>query len=77
MGRRQLDLVGQRFGWLTVKEKVPKRIEDVRTTFICECSCGGIITVTGGNLKSGNTTSCGCKLHMLLRSRKTYGGKLK
>ena len=41
MGRRQLDLVGQRFGWLTVKEKVPKRIEDVRTTFVCECSGGG------------------------------------
>jgi hypothetical protein len=26
----------------------------------CRCDCGAIITVSGGNLRSGHTTSCGC-----------------
>ena len=26
----------------------------------CRCSCGNEVTVSTGNLKSGNTSSCGC-----------------
>jgi len=29
--------------------------------WICICDCGATTTVTGGNLRSGNTVSCGCR----------------
>ena len=32
-----------------------------RSYWKCKCSCGKEIIVSSDNLKSGNTTSCGCK----------------
>ncbi len=29
--------------------------------WICECKCGKLVSVSGRSLKSGDTTSCGCK----------------
>lgn len=52
--------IGRRFGRLTVvglADKAP----DGRTQYHCICDCGHMRIVTGKNLKSGNTTSCGCK----------------
>jgi hypothetical protein len=28
--------------------------------FVCKCACGQEVSVRGANLRSGNTTSCGC-----------------
>ena len=28
--------------------------------FLCKCKCGTLTIVSGKNLSSGNTTSCGC-----------------
>ena len=28
--------------------------------WVCECDCGAVTTVTGGNLRAGNVISCGC-----------------
>ena len=28
--------------------------------WLCQCDCGNIVIVQGGNLRSGNTTNCGC-----------------
>ncbi len=65
------NLIGQRFGRLTVVE----RAENYRhTTFFpngkavrssipmwrCVCDCGNEKTVLGANLKAGRTKSCGC-----------------
>lgn len=50
---RPVDLTGKTFGKLTVIEKVV-------TKWKCRCECGNIKDVTGGNLKSKNTKSCGC-----------------
>lgn len=46
---------GHRFGLLTVIKKVYKE-----SKFICRCDCGKIITAFSGNLRGGNTKSCGC-----------------
>lgn len=41
-----------------------------RIDYVCRCQCGQETTVTRQNLRSGNTTSCGCK-----RQEPTFGGK--
>ena len=56
-----VDITGQRFGMLTVIEKVYDRRRTPHTQWLCQCDCGNRVIVTGGNLRSGNTTSCGCK----------------
>ena len=52
-------LIGQRFGKLTVIERVANnRFNHV--CYKCQCDCGGITIVDSNNLKNGHTTSCGC-----------------
>ena len=56
------NLTNQKFGKLTVIEKVP-RPENKTTAnnyWLCECECGNKITTTASNLISGTTKSCGC-----------------
>jgi hypothetical protein len=55
------DLHGQRFGRLVVLE----RAEGTRhghVMWLCRCDCGTEKIVAGSCLKSGDTTSCGCRL---------------
>jgi hypothetical protein len=50
------DLIGQKFGKLTVVSLVnvsPRK-------YLCKCECGGQAIVQPGNLKNGHTQSCGC-----------------
>lgn len=59
------DLTGQIFGRLVVLERAEDYIlpnGKHKIMWKCQCSCDNhtIITVLSGNLKSGNTTSCGC-----------------
>ena len=51
---KKLDLVGQRFGRLTVLEAMPPESQK------CMCDCGNILNVRTSNLTNGNTKSCGC-----------------
>lgn len=53
-----IDLVGQRFGKLTIIEKSENK--GGKTAWLCKCDCGNSTVVVGGNLKNGHTTSCGC-----------------
>lgn len=61
-----IDLTGQRFGKLVVIERAEDYVYTTNgctTTgprWKCKCDCGNIVTCQGGNLRSGNTTSCGC-----------------
>lgn len=52
-------LEGQRFGRLTVVrfDHVDK---NDKATWFCQCDCGQDIITTTGNLRIGDTTSCGC-----------------
>lgn len=58
------DITGKKFGKLTVLVRTSLRAADGRSSnrlFICECDCGEIILINGGNLVTGNTISCGCE----------------
>jgi hypothetical protein len=57
-----LDLIGQRFQRLTVTEKLPQKIYNGCVAWRCICDCGKEVVSTTGNLRSGNTKSCGCHM---------------
>ena len=54
-----LNITGERYGKLVAIEPTEKR----RGSFViqkCHCDCGNICEVSLGNLRSGDTKSCGC-----------------
>lgn len=55
---------GDRFGMLTVISEGPRHITaggEPKRTWVCACDCGGSSVAAGGNLRTGNTESCGCR----------------
>lgn len=58
MSKRFQNLVGEKFGRLTVVSRAENRGKE--TMWNCACLCGNTVRVWAGALKSGNTTSCGC-----------------
>lgn len=52
-----VDITGSKYGKLTVLERIPGTSP---IKWLCRCDCGNLTQVTGNNMKSGNTTSCGC-----------------
>jgi hypothetical protein len=57
------DLTGQKFGRLTVLERVQDYISPKgqrHAQWLCECDCANKVVVRGSYLKNGNTKSCGC-----------------
>ena len=54
------NLTGQKFGKLTVLERDIDKRNKEKVYWKCQCDCGNIISVEGGQLKSGKTMSCGC-----------------
>lgn len=58
---RFIDRAGQKFGKLTALSLAPKRGR--HTMWRCRCECSTRTIVSGDNLKSGHTTSCGCNWH--------------
>lgn len=55
-----IDLTGEVFGELTVLEKDFSR-KGKNSYWKCLCNCGNETSVMASNLRSGQTTSCGCK----------------
>ncbi len=53
------DLIGKKFGLLTVLQFVGKNRQG-NATWLCKCECGAEIVAPGGGLQSGHTKSCGC-----------------
>lgn len=54
-----IDLTGQRFGKLYVREMLPPA-SDGRTRWLCDCDCGNACVVTSYALRKRNQQSCGC-----------------
>lgn len=56
---KRLDLVGHKYGRLTVLSKAGKNHRG-EVSWKCHCDCGTLATVRAGHLRSGNTQACGC-----------------
>jgi hypothetical protein len=56
---KALDLTGQRFGRLTALAPA-RKYRNRYWIWTCVCDCGHTTEVLLGDLKSGNTQSCGC-----------------
>lgn len=65
--RKIIDLTGQVYGCLTVLSLVGRA--NGATRWLCLCKCGVRKEVSGGNLRSGNTVSCGCYISSVLSSQ--------
>lgn len=52
------DETGNTHGHLKVLRYL--RTENKGAIFECQCECGNITEASGGELRSGNRTSCGC-----------------
>ena len=60
MGRKRIKIIGIVYGRLVVLEEI-KILERKSCRFYrCRCECGNMRIVAQGNLRSGNTRSCGC-----------------
>ena len=72
-GRQPYDLTGQQFGRLTVLQRYGSQCGNA--TWLCSCSCGNQKIAAGHNLRSGDTTSCGCFQKEMVAAKKTIHGK--
>jgi len=52
--------IGKRYGQLTVLSKMDRTDKDYNTYVKCRCDCGNIKVIRLPNMRSGNTTTCGC-----------------
>lgn len=68
---RKLDLTGQRYGRLTVLG--PAENIGSRTAWRCRCDCGRETVVRTNRLRSGHTTSCGCRAPGAAPGRGLFG----
>lgn len=72
MAPKIIDLTGQKYGRLTVLGHVGSG--GSQTVWRCVCECGTEKEILRSNLKSGQTTSCGCLNRELSSKRlKTHG----
>lgn len=58
--REKINLTGQKFGSLTVLRRGEKD-NTGKTRWYCKCDCGKTVLVRTNGLRTGNSTSCGCK----------------
>ena len=66
--------IGNIYGNLEVIERAENDSEG-RAKWLCRCECGKEIVVSGKNLRSGNTKSCGCLKSKQPPARKDLTGK--
>lgn len=55
----RINLLGKKFGRLTVIEKAEDK--GVVSRWLCLCECGKEVVVSTNSLRTGHSTSCGCK----------------
>jgi hypothetical protein len=62
---------GQRFGRLVVVAEAERQAPSRAYRWLCRCDCGAVVSIAGFNLRSGNTSSCGCLAKERLVARST------
>lgn len=68
----RIDLTGQRFGRLLVLSYAGLR--KGKAYWDCACDCGALSAVSGGSLRKGATTSCGCyRAEFMSKSKRKHG----
>jgi len=65
-----VDMLGQKFGRLTVLSRAESIKGSLQWCWRCECDCGAVLVVRGGALRTGNTKSCGC---LQIEACRTHG----
>ena len=74
VGRKKIDLTGQRFGRLVVIRDSGERKNGQGVIWECECDCGEFLVVGRANLMGGHQKSCGClKKESSYKRMKTKG----
>lgn len=68
------DLTGRKFGRLTVIERSSSN-KKREATWLCVCDCGNSKIVSGNQLRSGHTKSCGCLHSEVMINQNTTHGK--
>lgn len=68
------DLLGKKFGRLTVVRMTAERSKHGSVRWLCACQCGNKPIVVGDSLRCGETRSCGClRTEMLVARTRTHG----
>ena len=57
---KKIDMLNQKFGFLTVVKEAKDRSATGEVMWECECNCGNIRTIPGSWLRNGRVNSCGC-----------------
>lgn len=57
---KKVDMIGRKFGKLTVLEECKERNKQSQLMYKCKCDCGNIKIVRGYTLRNGSSKSCGC-----------------
>lgn len=55
------DITGIRFGNLVAIQDTKKSDSHRNRIWLCQCDCGNLCEVSGNNLRTGHTQSCGCR----------------
>lgn len=62
------DHCGERFGKLVAVKRMP--IKCGKTKYLCVCDCGNEVIISGSNLVSGHSSSCGCLIEKHGKAKK-------
>lgn len=74
MGRKAIDLTGERFGKLTVIEYAGSK--NKHTMWKCKCDCENETIISGDSLKRGKSKSCGCLQRKAVTKHKMYDTRI-
>ena len=74
---RAQEILGQKFGKLTVLSATDEKDNDGRTLYECQCDCGGERTAPAYLLLGGRVTSCGCARKGHIRSQEVESERVK
>ncbi len=73
IAHNSVDMSGLEFGRLKVLSRAGTNIRKLATWW-CQCSCGTTKEISGADLRSGRTNSCGCMRKELLSKQVTSHG---